>query len=79
MPYPYPYAEGRALLARGMVHADQGRFDSAHEDLRSSLAIFRDLGAPRDIDRGERALARRRRWTPTTAGSLFRPAPSGRL
>ncbi|MBV9281631.1 MAG: AAA family ATPase, partial [Chloroflexi bacterium] len=53
---PYPYAEGRALVERGTASTGAGDIASARADLCHALAIFRSLGAVKDIERAERVL-----------------------
>jgi hypothetical protein len=54
---PYPYAEGRLLHAYGHMHVAKGEPGPARERLETALAIFRRLGARKDAERVERALA----------------------
>ncbi|HEV7129487.1 MAG TPA: hypothetical protein VGN32_18780 [Ktedonobacterales bacterium] len=54
---PYPYAEARLLDAYGRLHAQGGEPEQARERLNAAPAIFRRLGARKDIDRAELLLA----------------------
>jgi Tfp pilus assembly protein PilF len=54
---PSPYAEGRLLHAYGQMHVAKGDPGPARERLEAALAIFRRLGARKDAERVERALA----------------------
>jgi uncharacterized protein HemY len=54
---PYPYAEARLLYVYGEMHAQQGEPEAARERLEAALAIFRRLGARKDAERAEQALA----------------------
>jgi tetratricopeptide (TPR) repeat protein/transcriptional regulator with XRE-family HTH domain len=54
---PYPYGEGRLLDVSGRLHRDRGEPAAARERLKSALAIFRRLGARKDIERTEQVLA----------------------
>jgi tetratricopeptide (TPR) repeat protein/transcriptional regulator with XRE-family HTH domain len=56
-PMPYPYAEARLLHVYGLLHARQGEHEPACERLTAALAIFRGLGASKDIEQVERDLA----------------------
>lgn len=42
---PYPYAEGRALHARGIVDSQRGEHSRARESMVAAQAIFERLGA----------------------------------
>ena len=53
---PYPYAEARLLHVYGLMHARRGEPEAARERLREALAIFRRLGARKDVERAERVL-----------------------
>jgi tetratricopeptide (TPR) repeat protein len=54
---PYPYAEARLLQVHGQLHAEQGEPEQAQERLEAALAIFRRLGARKDVERTEQVLA----------------------
>jgi hypothetical protein len=54
---PYPYAEARLLHVYGEMHAQKGEPQRARERLEAALAIFRRLGARKDAERVEQALA----------------------
>jgi hypothetical protein len=54
---PFPYAEGRLLHVYGQVHAAQGAADLACARYQEALAIFRLLGARKDLERAEHQLA----------------------
>jgi tetratricopeptide (TPR) repeat protein len=54
---PYPYAEGRLLHVYGLMHLQRGEPGPAREQLEAALAIFRRLGARKDAEQVERALA----------------------
>jgi hypothetical protein len=54
---PYPYAEGRLLQVYGDMYIQKGEADPARERLEAALAIFRRLGAHKDVERTEQALA----------------------
>jgi class 3 adenylate cyclase/tetratricopeptide (TPR) repeat protein len=54
---PYPYAEARALAEYGVMRCQQGEPQQGRERLEAALAIFRRLGALKDIERTQRALA----------------------
>jgi tetratricopeptide (TPR) repeat protein len=53
---PYPYAEARLLHVYGLVHVEQGEPEAARERLEAALAIFRRLGARKDMERTEQML-----------------------
>jgi transposase len=55
---PYPYAEARLLHVYGLMHAQKGEPERARERLEAALAIFRRLGARKDAERMEQALAK---------------------
>jgi tetratricopeptide (TPR) repeat protein len=55
---PYPYAEAWALYEWGMLHAARGDREQAQHRLHEALEIFRRLGARKDAERTEEALAR---------------------
>jgi tetratricopeptide (TPR) repeat protein/transcriptional regulator with XRE-family HTH domain len=54
---PYPYAEARLLHVYGELHLQRGEPQQARERLDAALAIFRRLGARKDAERVEQALA----------------------
>src|SRR5205085_8521486 len=54
---PNPYAEGRLLHVYGAMYAQKGEPEPAWERLEAALAIFRRLGARKDAERVEQALA----------------------
>jgi tetratricopeptide (TPR) repeat protein len=53
---PHPYAEARLLALQGQLSAQKGEPGAARERLAAALAIFRRLGAGRDVEQVERAL-----------------------
>jgi tetratricopeptide (TPR) repeat protein len=53
----YPYAEGKLLHVYGMLHARQGQPAQARERLEAARAIFRRLGARKDLERTEYLLS----------------------
>jgi hypothetical protein len=54
---PYPHGEGRLLEVYGRLHLAGGEPTAARERLEAALAVFRRLGARKDIERTERLLA----------------------
>jgi adenylate cyclase len=54
---PYPYAEARALHEYGVMFVQKGEQVAARERLEEALGIFRRLGAAKDVERTETALA----------------------
>jgi tetratricopeptide (TPR) repeat protein len=54
---PYPYAEGRLQHVYGEMYLQKGEPGSARERLEAALAIFRRLGARKDIERAELAIS----------------------
>jgi tetratricopeptide (TPR) repeat protein/transcriptional regulator with XRE-family HTH domain len=54
---PYPYAEARLLHIYGLLHAGKGKLEPARERLEAALAIFRRLGARKDVERTAQAIA----------------------
>src|SRR5436190_8651503 len=54
---PYPYAAARLLHVYGEMHAQKRELEPARERLEAALAIFRRLGARKDVERVEQALA----------------------
>jgi predicted ATPase len=53
----YPYAEARALRAAATICAGRGEVEQSQRRLEEALVIFRRLGAARDVEAIERALA----------------------
>jgi tetratricopeptide (TPR) repeat protein len=54
---PHLYMEGQLLHDYGLIHVKQRQTEQAGEQLAAALAIFRGLGARKDIERTERLLA----------------------
>jgi tetratricopeptide (TPR) repeat protein len=54
---PYPYGEGRILSVYGVLHARKGEADQARARLEAALAIYKRLGARKDVEWTEQALA----------------------
>ncbi|HZS92214.1 MAG TPA: AAA family ATPase [Chloroflexota bacterium] len=54
---PYPYAEARLLHVYGQMHVQTGETEPARERMEAALVIFRRLGARKDIERVEQAIA----------------------
>jgi tetratricopeptide (TPR) repeat protein/transcriptional regulator with XRE-family HTH domain len=54
---PYPHIEGRLLHVYGLLHVAQGEPGPAQERLEGALAIFRRLGARKDAEQVEQAIA----------------------
>jgi hypothetical protein len=54
---PYLYGESRLLHVYGQLHAQRGDLRAARERLEAALAIFRRLGARKDVERAEQDLA----------------------
>jgi tetratricopeptide (TPR) repeat protein len=54
---PFPYEEARSLQAYGLMHQQKGEPGSARERLEAALAIFRRLGARKDLERTQQVLA----------------------
>ena len=54
---PYPYAEARLLHVYGEMHVLTGEPEPARERLEAALAIFQRLGARKDAERVEQAIA----------------------
>ncbi|PZR99009.1 MAG: hypothetical protein DLM70_16185, partial [Chloroflexi bacterium] len=54
---PYPYVEGRILVEMAAVHRQRGESEGERERLQEALAIFRRLGARKDVERVEEALS----------------------
>jgi len=53
---PYPYAEARLLFEEGEMRLRRGEVESGRDRLTEALAIFRRLGARREIERTEQEL-----------------------
>jgi tetratricopeptide (TPR) repeat protein len=54
---PFPYAEARALAARGMMALSRREDGQGRQHLEEALTIFRALGAKKDVEATEHALA----------------------
>lgn len=54
---PHPYIEARILTELGLLDREEGEVDRARAQLSEALAIFRRLGAQKDVERAERELA----------------------
>jgi tetratricopeptide (TPR) repeat protein len=54
---PYPHGEGRLLEVYGRLQMAHGHLEAARERLVAALAIFRQLGAHKDVERTEQMLA----------------------
>jgi tetratricopeptide (TPR) repeat protein len=54
---PYPRGEGRLLQVSGELHVQQGELEAARERLEAALAIFGRLGARKDAERAQQAIA----------------------
>jgi tetratricopeptide (TPR) repeat protein len=54
---PYPYARGRVLYFRGLMHLNRGESTQARESLQEALDLLRQLGARPYIERTAQALA----------------------
>ena len=54
---PYPYSEVRLLHIYGEMHVHKGEMGPVRERLEAALAIFQRLGAHRDAERAEQAIA----------------------
>lgn len=54
---PFPHAEGHALHDYGSMCALKGDAENARQRLEAALMVFRRLGAMKDLERTERALA----------------------
>jgi hypothetical protein len=63
----YPYAEARLLHVYGEMHARKGEPEPARERLEAALAIFRRLGARKDVERVEQVLSALRNAPPREA------------
>jgi tetratricopeptide (TPR) repeat protein len=70
---PYPYAEGRLLHVYGQMYRQKGEPGPARQRLEAALSIFRRLGARKDTERVEQALAATVRRAP---GGQPRPGAS---
>jgi tetratricopeptide (TPR) repeat protein len=55
---PFPYAEARTLQVYGLMYCQKGESQAARERLEPALAIFRRLGARKDVEHTEQLLAR---------------------
>jgi tetratricopeptide (TPR) repeat protein len=51
---PHPYGAGRLLHVRGLIQRDRGDAPAAHATLEQAAALFRTLGARRDLEQTER-------------------------
>jgi hypothetical protein len=49
-PMPYPHGEGRLLQVYGRLHLARNEPTAARDRLEAALAIFRQLGARKDIE-----------------------------
>jgi tetratricopeptide (TPR) repeat protein len=58
---PYPYGEARLLYEYGMMQTQERNIQQAGERLEEALAIFSRLGAKKDLERTQQALAAVRR------------------
>jgi tetratricopeptide (TPR) repeat protein len=54
---PYPRGEGRLLQVYGEMHVQKGEPEPARERLEAALAIFDRLGARKDAERAQQAIA----------------------
>jgi tetratricopeptide (TPR) repeat protein len=54
---PYPYAEAHLLRLWGEMHLQKGGLEAARERLEAALALYRQLGARKDIQQVEQAVA----------------------
>jgi len=54
---PYPYGEARAAHAYGLLHVHRGEPAAARERLEAALAILQQLGARKEIEKVEQAMA----------------------
>jgi hypothetical protein len=70
----YPYAEGRLLQVYGEMHEVKGGPEPARERLEAALAIFRRLGARKDIERVEQTLGTMPDAPPCDAAVPARPS-----
>ena len=55
---PFPYAEARTLQVYGLMYCQKGESQAARERLEAALAIFRRLGARKDVEHTEQLLAK---------------------
>jgi tetratricopeptide (TPR) repeat protein len=53
----YRYAEGRLLHVYGLMYRQKGEAGLAREQMEAALTIFRRLGAGKDAERAEQAIA----------------------
>jgi hypothetical protein len=61
---PYPYGEARLLQADGTMRALQGQPGPAREHLETALTLFRRLGARKEVERTQQALASLSQYCP---------------
>ncbi|HLJ69552.1 MAG TPA: tetratricopeptide repeat protein [Chloroflexota bacterium] len=54
---PFPYAEARILCELGLLQKQREKVKEARQRLEEALAIFRRLGAKKDIEQAEEMLA----------------------
>jgi tetratricopeptide (TPR) repeat protein len=54
---PYPYVEARTLQVYGLLYCQRDEPQAAREQLQAALAIFRRLGASKDVEHTEQLLA----------------------
>jgi hypothetical protein len=54
---PNPYTEARILAELGLLDQQDGKTDQARVQLQEALTIFQRLGAAKDIERSQHALA----------------------
>jgi hypothetical protein len=71
---PYPYGEGRLLHVYSLMHVHKGQSGPARERLEAALAIFRRLGARKDVEHVEQALATLPNAPPCDAAVPARPS-----
>jgi Tfp pilus assembly protein PilF len=55
---PYPYMEARILEQMGLLETQRDQPELARARLEEALAIFRRLGAKKDVERLERMVGR---------------------
>jgi hypothetical protein len=53
---PFPYMEARTLQVYGLMHRQKGEPKPARERLEAALALFRRLGAHKDVEQTEQLL-----------------------
>lgn len=53
---PCPHGEARVLVQMGVLQMQRGEPEQARERLEEALAIFRRLGAKKDIEQTEAVL-----------------------